>query len=365
MRTAAAEPADVRQPDVTGSAADRPTRHLRAGFALAILAAATFGTSGIFGSSLIKAGWSPGAAVVTRIAVSALILTVPALVQIRGRWALLRANAGLVAAYGLVAVAGCQLFYFNAISRIPVGVALLIEYLAPVLVVCWLWLRHGQRPRRLTVAGAAIALAGLSLVLDVLGSGRIDPIGVFWALLAAIGLAIFFMLSAAHGDRLPPLVMAWAGMCVGAVTLGAAGLVGVLPMDAASVSVDLAGHQVSWILPVLGLSIVAASISYLAGIGAARRLGAKLASFISMAEVLFAILFAWMLLGQLPSGAQFAGGALIFGGVVMVRLDELRDDAGLAPGPELRPATRAQQKGRPARPRSPSLAVARARRSNR
>jgi drug/metabolite transporter (DMT)-like permease len=363
MRTAAAERAGARQPDATGSAASLPTRQVRAGFALAILAAATFGTSGIFGSSLIRAGWSPAAAVVTRIAVAAVILTVPAVVQMRGRWARLRANAGVVAAYGLVAVAGCQLFYFNAISRISVGVALLIEYLAPVLVVCWLWLRHGQRPRRLTVAGAAIALAGLSLVLDVLGSGRIDPIGAIWALLAAIGLAIFFMLSAAHGDGLPPVVMAWAGMCVGAVTLGAAGLVGVLPMKAAAVSVDLAGHQVSWILPVLGLSIVAASISYLAGIGAARRLGAKLASFISMAEVLFAILFAWLLLGQLPSGAQFAGGALILTGVMMVRLDELREDSGPVAEPALRPATRAERKDPSARRRSPSLAFGRARRS--
>src|SRR5262249_747486 len=157
--------------------AGRRTRQVRAGYALAILAAATFGTSGIFGSSLIKAGWSPGAAVVTRIAGSAVILTVPAAVRMRGRWAPLPANAGVGAAYGLGGVAGCQLFYFNAISRIPVGVALLIEYLAPVFVVCWLWMRHSQRPRRLTVAGAAIALAGLSLVLDVLGSGRIDPVG--------------------------------------------------------------------------------------------------------------------------------------------------------------------------------------------
>jgi drug/metabolite transporter (DMT)-like permease len=157
--------------------------------------------------------------------------------------------------------------------------------------------------------------------------------------------------------------MAWAGMCVGAVTLGAMGLVGALPMKAAAVSVDLAGHQVSWILPVLGLSIVAASISYLAGIGAARRLGAKLASFISMAEVLFAILFAWLLLGQLPSGAQFSGGALILAGVMMVRFDELRDDAGPSREPALSPATRAESRGRPARRRSPSLGLARARRS--
>jgi drug/metabolite transporter (DMT)-like permease len=300
----------------------------RAGLTLAVLSAATFGTSGAFASSLIDAGWSPAAAVVTRVAVAAAVLTVPALVQLRGRWSLLRRGAGRVAAYGLIAVAGCQLFYFNAIQRMPVGVALLLEYLAAVLVVGWLWLRHGQRPRRLTVAGAAVAIAGLAMVLDLGGSARIDPVGVMWGLLAAVGLAIYFLLGAATDEEpLPPIVMAWAGMCVGAVALAALGWIGVLPLTATTGDVGFLGHRVSWAVPVLGLSLVAAVIAYVAGIGAARRLGAKLASFIGMAEVLFAILFAWLLLGQLPSAVQFLGGAFILGGVTLVRIDELE------PGP--------------------------------
>jgi len=296
----------------------------RAGLTLAVLSAATFGTSGAFASSLIDAGWSPAAAVVTRVAVAAAVLTVPALVQLRGRWSLLRRGAGRAAAYGLIAVAGCQLFYFNAIQRMPVGVALLLEYLAAVLVVGWLWLRHGQRPRRLTVAGAAAAIAGLAMVLDLGGSARIDPVGVMWGLLAAVGLAIYFLLGAATDEEpLPPIVMAWAGMCVGAVALAALGWIGVLPLTATTGDVAFLGHRVSWAVPVLGLSLVAAVIAYVAGIGAARRLGAKLASFIGMAEVLFAILFAWVLLGQLPSAVQFLGGAFILGGVTLVRIDEL------------------------------------------
>jgi drug/metabolite transporter (DMT)-like permease len=306
----------------------------RAGLTLAVLSAATFGTSGAFASSLIEAGWSPAAAVVTRVAVAAAVLTVPALVQLRGRWSLLRRGAGRAAAYGLVAVAGCQLFYFNAIQRMPVGVALLLEYLAAVLVVGWLWLRHGQRPRRLTVVGAAAAIAGLAMVLDLGGSARIDPVGVMWGLLAAVGLAIYFLLGAATDEEpLPPIVMAWAGMCVGAIALAALGWIGVLPVTATTGDVGFLGHRVSWAVPVLGLSLVAAVIAYVAGIGAARRLGAKLASFIGMAEVLFAILFAWLLLGQLPSVVQFLGGAFILGGVALVRIDELEaSPAALRPG---------------------------------
>jgi len=306
------------------------------------LSAATFSTSGTFASALNGAGWSPGAAVLIRIGVAALILTVPAVIQLRGQWALLRRNARAIAAYSLLAVAAPQLCFFNAVARIPVGVALLLEYLGIVLVVGWLWLRHGQRPRRLTVAGGAVAIAGLAMVLDLAGPGRINPAGVVWALLGAVGLASFFLLSArGEQEPLPPIVMAWAGMCLATAGLAVAGWTPVLPMTASTGSVRLLGHQVSWIVPVLGLSLLAAVIAYVAGIGAARRLGAKLASFVSLSETLFGILFAWLLLGQLPSVMQFLGGAFILGGVAMVRLDELRPSR-VPSGPARSPAQQAE-----------------------
>ena len=296
-----------------------------AGLTLALVSAAAFGTSGTFAAALIGAGWSPGAAVLTRIAVAALILTIPAVLRLRGQWALLRRGAGRVAAYGLIAVAGAQWCYFNAVARIPVGVAILLEYLGVVLVVGWLWLRHGQRPQRLTIIGGVAALAGLAMVLNLAGSAGINPAGVLWALGGAVGLATFFVLSAGdEAEPLPPLVMTWAGMCVGAAALAVMAGTGLMPLTASAADVHVFGHQVSWIVPVLGLSLVAAVISYIAGIGAARRLGARLASFIGMAEVLFAILFAWLLLGQLPTPVQFVGGGFIMAGVAMVRLGELR-----------------------------------------
>ncbi len=307
-----------------------------AGLALALLSAATFGTSGTFGSALIEAGWSPAAAVTARVSLSALLLTVPAVLQLRGRWALLRRDAAAVAMFGLIAVAGCQLFYFSAIQRLPVGVALLLEYLGVLLVVGWLWLRHGQRPRRRTVAGTVAALAGLALVLGVTGHVRIDLLGVLWALLAAVGLAIYFLISAATGqaprnastsqvppEPLPPIAMTWAAMCTGSAALLLLGWTGLVPLTVHTGQVTVLNHQVSWVLPVTGLALISSVIPYVAGIGAARRLGAKLASFAGLAEVLFAILFAWLLLGQLPTGPQILGGAFILAGVALVRLDEL------------------------------------------
>src|SRR3954466_10753370 len=164
------------------------------GLGRAVLSAATLGTSGTLPAALMAAGWSPGAAVTTRIGVAALMLTVPALVQLRGQWHLLWRNLPTIAAYGVLAVAGAQLFYFNAVEHLSIGVALLLEYSGTLLVVGWVWLRQGPRPRRLTVAGATVAIAGLVLVLDLTGSQRVDAVGVFWGLAAATGLAMYFVL---------------------------------------------------------------------------------------------------------------------------------------------------------------------------
>ena len=294
-----------------------------AGLTLGLLSAVSFGTSGTFGSSLIGAGWSPAAAVLARVSIAALVLTGPALVMLRGRWALLRRWGWRTAAYGFIGVAACQLCYFNAISRMPVGIALLLEYLGVVLIVVWLWLRRGQRPRPLTVLGGAGALGGLALMLDLSGSGGISLAGVVWALLAAVSMAVYFFLSAASDAKpLPPVVMTWGGMVVGACTLGFLGLTGAAPLATSAADVTLFNARVSWLVAVLGLSLLAAALAYTAGIGAARRLGAKLGSFVAMAEILFAVLFAWLLLHQTPSATQFLGGALILAGVVLVRLDE-------------------------------------------
>ena len=289
-------------------------RTTRAGFGLALVSAATFGTSGTFARSLIDTGWSPAPAVPVRISLAALILAIPALLALRGRWNVLRRNVRMVAIYGLVAVAGCQVFYFNAVQHLSVGVALLLEYMGIILIVGWLWIRNGQRPRRLTIAGSVAGLIGLVFVLNLVGDTHIDTVGVLWGLGAAVGLAVFFVLSATSDSELPALAMASGGMAIGAVTLLVLGAFGALPMQANVADVDIADHQVSWLVPVIGLSLVAAAIAYVAGIAATRILGSKLASFVGLTEVLFAVMFAWLLLGEMLTAMQLLGGVLIVAG---------------------------------------------------
>lgn len=308
---------------------ERPTFD---GAGLGLVSAAMFGTSGPFAKSLLETGWSPGAAVTARITLAAVVLALPAVIVLRGRWSLVRANLRLIATYGLLAMAGCQLFYFNAVETLSVGVALLLEYLGLVLVVGWLWLRHGQRPTRWTLVGVALSIVGLVLVLDVTGGTSVDLAGVLWGLGAAVGLAAYFVISARDTTGLPPLVMAAGGMVVAAVALGVAGVTGVMPMDWSSDDVRMAGTDLPWFGPIIGLGLIAGAFAYALGITSARRLGSKVAAFLGLTEVLFAVVFSWMLLGELPLGVQLAGGVLILSGVAAVRYEAV---TASPPVPEL------------------------------
>jgi drug/metabolite transporter (DMT)-like permease len=325
--------------------AQRAAARLGSGVWIALASAAAFGSSGPLAKSLLETGWTPGAAVTVRIAGAALALLVPTLVLLRGRWHLLRRNAGLMATYGVFAMAGAQLFFFNAVTTLSVGVALLLEYLGVVLVVLWLWVRYGNRPRPWSLAGIVLSVVGLLLILDVTGGMRIDLGGVLWGLGAAVGLAFYFVLSAKESTGMPPLVMATGGMVVAAAVLALAGAVGVLPLAFATSDVLLGGTELPWWAPVAGLCLVAAAFAYATGIAATRRLGSKLASFVGLTEVMFSVLFAWLLIGELPLPIQLLGGAGIVGGVLAVRYDELREAYGQRPPRTVRTVTSAGADG--------------------
>ena len=113
-----------------------------------------------------------------------------------------------------------------------------------------------------------------------------------------------------------------------------AGWIGVLPMRATTGDVVYDGHVVAWWIPVLALGLVTAAFAYVTGIEAGRRLGSRLSSFVALLEVLMALVFAWLLLGELPRGVQMVGGLLVLAGVVVVKLGEGSSAVAVEPLPE-------------------------------
>ncbi|MDR7384341.1 EamA family transporter [Promicromonospora iranensis] len=317
-------------PDTAGanlrSPRPAPGRRLTTGLVLAGVSAAAFSLSGVFASGLLDTGWSPGAMVLVRVAIAALVVLPLGIVSLRGDWRPVRRNLRLITVYGVVSVAGCQFAYFSAVQYMPVGPALLIEYTAPAAVVLWFWLRHGQRPTRATIAGTLLAAVGLVLVLDLVSGtqGAVDPVGIAWALVAMLGVSTYFVINADADTGLPPFALAAGGLTTASLALGLLGATGIMPLTYSTASPVYAGTEVAWWLPLLGLGVVTAALAYVAGIAAGRRLGPRLSSFVGLFEVVAAIGFAWLLLDELPRAIQLVGGVLILAGVIAVQAGEKR-----------------------------------------
>ena len=294
------------------------------GFLLALGSAACFALSGIFGSALMSAGWSAGAAVTARIGLAAIVLAVPTCIMLRGEWGRVRRAWRPILLFGLLAVVGCQLAFFLAVQFIPPSLALLIEFLGPVMLVFWYWIRTHVRPSGLTLIGAAIAVLGLVAVSGVATGGALHPLGILFALVAAVGNASYFAAGASSDHGIPPLPFVGLGLAVGAVALVLVSATGLLPFVASAEDATLIDVSVSPIVVVAGMVLVSTVVSYVLGVAASRRLGATVASFTGYSEPLFGILWTIVLLAIVPSTLQWIGAALVVVGVVTVKLGELR-----------------------------------------
>lgn len=294
------------------------------GLVVALASAAMFATSGSFARPLLEAGWSPAAAVLLRLGLASLLLAGPAVYALRGHWYLLREKWRPIVMYGLFGGAAVQVAYFNAITYIEVGIALMLEYLGVVLVVLWVWARSRRRPGPMTLTGMLVAVAGLAVILNPADLAGADLRGVAWGLFAATGMAVYFI-TASETAGIPPLAFVASGLAVGTLALLGAGLLGLAPLHFSTADVRLFGGTYPWWVPLLELVVVAAALAYLTGFVAARRLGPTVASFVGLTEVVFAVAWAWLLLGELPGPVQLLGGTVLLAGVAAVQAGNLRD----------------------------------------
>jgi drug/metabolite transporter (DMT)-like permease len=301
----------------------RPTAdHFRPGLLLAAVSAFAFGCSGPFAKALMEAGWSPTAAVTARLAGGALLMVAFATIVRPGWFREAIEHRRTVIAYGLVPIAGAQLCYFNAVSHLSIGVALLLEYTAPILVVGWLWATTRCRPSGLTLTGVALAIAGIMLVLNVFAGAHINLIGVGWAAAAAVCAACYFLMSSSvstDGDGLNSVTLATGGLIVGAAAVALLGISGVMPLTFTDGTTVIAGWTTSWLVPAIALALIPTAIAYTIGIMAIARLQPRFASLVGLSEVMFAVLAAWVLLGEAITVTQAIGGVVVLVGLALAR----------------------------------------------
>lgn len=254
----------------------------------------------------------------------------------------------LIVALGIAGFYAVPTLYFVAISRLPVGIALLFEYTAPLFVALWARFGRGQRVRARLWAGLALCLVGLACVAEVWGDLSLDGWGVVAGWASAVLLALYFVLSERGVAVRDPIsltgwafgVSAVAGFAVRAVTGG-------LPDWHALTGVTAGGVPV-WLLAGY-LLILGTMVPYLLVVGSLRHLPATSAGIIGMIEPVLASAVAWLALGERLNAAQLGGGLLLLLGVglaetarVAVRQNEPHvggeDDAATAPQRQSSPA---------------------------
>jgi drug/metabolite transporter (DMT)-like permease len=216
-------------------------------------------------------------------------------------------------------MAGVQALYFASIARIPVGIALLIEFLGPVLVLLWLRVVRRTRVSPAAVVGVVLAVAGLGLLLEVWAGVRLDAVGVGLALGAAAAQAVFFLLSDSMGEDTHPLAVVAFGSLVAAVLLGVLARPWTLPWHMLADTVALGGFSFPGWAAALWLGLVCTALAYFLGISAVRRLSPQVAGAVAYLEVVTAIVLAWMLLGEALTPVQAVGAAVIVAGALVTQ----------------------------------------------
>ncbi|MFJ3673203.1 EamA family transporter [Streptomyces sp. NPDC090106] len=289
------------------------------GLGLALVSAVAFGGSGVAAKPLIEAGLDPLHVVWLRVAGAALVM-LPLAVRHR---ALVRSRPALLAGFGLLGVAGVQAFYFASISRIPVGVALLLEYLAPALVLGWVRFVQRRPVTRAAALGVVLAVGGLACVVEVWAGLSVDALGLLLALGAACCQVGYFVLSdqgSDSGTGAPdPLGVIAYGLLVGAVVLTVVARPWTMDWSVLGGTADMNGTDVTAALLLSWIVLIATVLAYVTGVVSVRRLSPQVAGVVACLEAVIATVLAWVLLGEHLSAPQIAGGAIVLAGAFIAQ----------------------------------------------
>lgn len=311
----------------------------RAGLLIAFASSWCFAFSGPMAKYLGAAGLAPLESVWVRMAGAGLLLTgVLAVVRPRAL-RIPRSRLLFFLAYAVIAVAGVQALYFAAITRLPVGVTLLIEFTSPVLVVLWVRFVRRVRLPRAAFVGAVVAVIGLGIVVEAWSGLALDPVGLLLAFGAAACCAGYFLLSDGFGDDVDPLgLIAW-GLLGAALVLVPISQPWGIPWTAFTRTVaPEGGHALPALAAAIWMIVIATVVAYILGVTAVRRLSAAIGSTVASLEVIAGAVIAWILVGEALGPFQIAGGLIVLSGAYLAQ----RATAVVPPAPvEVREPVRA------------------------
>ncbi len=297
--------------------------HLRTGLLMAAAGAALFAVNGTVSKVILISGISAPRLTELRSGGAFALIFLALLIVRRDRLRFSRRELPELAMYGVVGFAFVQWFYFIAIQRLPIGIGLLLEYTAPLLVALWARFGEHERVRRRVWYALALSMIGLSLVAELWGGdggAPLDRIGVVAGFLAAGSLAYYFILGEkkVRSDRDPVSLVCWG---FGFATLFWALLLPwwSFPWGLLGTDVSLLGRYAAMDVPLWALVswmiLLGTIVPFILIIGSLQHLRATQAGMVGMLEPVLATLVAWWWLGEALTPEQLIGGAVVLVGI--------------------------------------------------
>jgi drug/metabolite transporter (DMT)-like permease len=246
-----------------------------------------------------------------------LLLTAPERLRVRRR------ELPFLAVFGIAGLAFVQWFYFLAIHRIALGVALLLQYTAPLLVALWARYAYHEPVRRRIWIALALALAGLALIVDVRGGGRVSTAGVAFAAVAALTYALYVLMAERELGRRDTLsLLAW-GFLFASLFWAVIAPWWSFPAGRVGDSVSLLGnldarHAPVWAL--LAWVIVPGTIlPFVLLVSALHHLPATRVGIIAMLEPVVATIVGWVWLDESLAAVQLGGAAVVLAAILLAQ----------------------------------------------
>ena len=302
------------------------TRTQAIGAAMYLIAAFLFALNGSVAKAQIEAGLS--AAQVTEIrtlgcAVLLLVflaITKPSSLKVR------KAEVPFLLLFGVLAYALTPFLFFLSVSLLPVAIAALLAFLAPVLVALWLrFVKHEAVGRGIWVA-LALVVGGLLLVSQVWSGMTLNPLGVFYGLLTAAALAAYLLLGEEGARRRDVMSLAFWGFAIATVFWSILAPWWNFPWDLMTTTTSMLDGAITGI-PVWSLvllMIVVSVVPFVLVLMSLQRIGAQRGGILGTTEPVWAALIAFVLLGEVISPVQGLGGLIVLAGVIVAELASQR-----------------------------------------
>lgn len=298
-------------------------RRPAAGYTMVISAALLFALNGTVSKVILQSGISSLELTQVRATGAFLGFALVLAVARPGSLRLTRREVPYLVVFGIAGVAMVQWLYFVSIGRLPIGIALLIEYIAPILIAIWAWAVLKEQIRRRIWLALVLALAGLSLVVEVWSGIALDGLGVAAALGAAVAYAVYVLMAERAVRWRDPASLTCFGFLFAALFWAAVQPLWRFPGGRLDDSVSLLGHLERFSLPIwlllLYVVVGGTMITFLLVVAALRHISATRVGIVAMLEPVGASGVAFLWLGETFGSAQLAGGGIVLAAILLAQ----------------------------------------------